>query len=337
MPQITPHKARNNRLFSAAITALVLVLFVLIIWKTKEANQERFFILISIGVLSCYTIYTTLTAKYRKRNSILSTMFPTEWRTILQQNVVFYNTLSENDKIRFEQNVQIFLAEKRITGIKTMIDDTIRVLVAASAIIPIFGFKEWEYDNLGEVLIYPDTFSQDFEIEGDGRNVLGMVGTGMMSGIMILSKKALIDGFSNSKDGQNTAIHEFVHLIDAQDGDFDGIPALLDKQYVVPWLDLMYQEIEKINNQESSINPYGATNEIEFFAVASEYFFEKPQIMKRKYPDLYEMLVRIFHQDLTNQLTYQVRDLVGYKGKQIGRNAPCPCGSGQKYKKCCLK
>lgn len=106
-------------------------------------------------------------------------------------------------------------------------------MVAASAIILIFGFIEWEYDNLGEVLIYPDRFSKSFDMEGHNRNVLGMVGTGVMSGIMILSRKALLSGFSNAKDGHNTAIHEFVHLIDAQDGMFDGITSLLDKQYIV--------------------------------------------------------------------------------------------------------
>ena len=69
------------------------------------------------------------------------------------------------------------------------------MLVAASAIIPIFGFEEWEYDNLGEVLIYPDTFSEDFETEGEGRRVLGMVGTGVMRRVMILSKKSIVGWF----------------------------------------------------------------------------------------------------------------------------------------------
>ena len=72
-------------------------------------------------------------------------------------------------------------------------------------------------------------------------------------------------------------------------------------------------------------------------AVASEYFFEKPFVMKKRYPELYEMLTKIFHQDLTNKFTYQLRDLMGFTGKKVGRNAPCPCGSGEKYKHCCLK
>ena len=336
MPQIAPKKAQKNRVTALTMTVFIWVFFMIMIWEVQNVSETSYYLLLAIGIGGAYLLFRTLTAKYRNRNKVLLTPFSKEWRQILEKYVVFYNTLSKEKKAKFEQNVQVFLAEKRITGIKTEIDDKVRVLVAASAIIPIFGFEEWEYDNLGEVLIYPNRFSKDFDIEGKGRNVLGMVGTGVMSGVMILSKKALLDGFSNPNDGQNTAIHEFVHLIDEQNGHFDGIPSLLDKQYVAPWLDLVYQEIEKIKSQKSDIDSYGATNDVEFFAVASEYFFEKPHKMKADYPALYQMLTRIFHQDLTQQFTVQVREMVGYKGRRIGRNAPCPCDSGLKYKRCCL-
>lgn len=336
MPQITPKKARKNQWTAFTIASIVFIFFVTLVWKIQDTNPQGFYILLAIGLLTSYSTYTTFTAKYRNRHKVLLETFPEAWRKILNKNVVFYNSISKEEQKRFEQNIQIFLSEVRITGIQTEIDDKIRLLVASSAIIPIFGFEEWEYDNLGEVLIYPHTFSKGFETEGKDRNVLGMVGTGVMRRVMILSKKALLDGFANNKDGENTAIHEFVHLIDGSDGHFDGIPAFLDKQYIKPWLDLVYEEIEKIRKEDSSINPYGATSKVEFFAVASEYFFEKPHLMKKNYPELYQMLSRIFHQDLTNQVKYQIRDLVGYTGQRIGRNEPCPCNSGKKYKKCCL-
>ena len=266
MPQIAPKKAKINQLFAGIITLMIFFIYLAVVWNQQQVNPQRFYILLAIGGLVSYSIFQTLTAKYRNRNLLLKQPFPKNWKAILQQYVTFYNALSPKEQRRFEQNIQIFLSEKEITGIKTKIDDTIRVLVAASAIIPIFGFKEWEYDNLGEVLIYPHSFDTDFRLEGEQRNVLGMVGEGVMKGMMILSKNAVMRGFTDTKDGRNTAIHEFVHLIDAKDGDFDGIPHLLDKQYIVPWLDLMYQEIDKIKSNESSINPYGATNEVEFFA-----------------------------------------------------------------------
>ena len=158
--------------------------------------------------------------------------FPEDWQHILVKFVAFYNSLSPDEKATFEYKIQEFILNCRITGISTTIDDTDRILVASSAIIPIFKFKDWRYNNIAEVLIYPDTFNHNFETEGHGRQILGMVGTGYMNGKMIISKNALRDGFSNETDKKNTAIHEFVHLIDKMDGAIDGVPEVLfQKQY----------------------------------------------------------------------------------------------------------
>ena len=74
---------------------------------------------------------------------------------------------------------------------------------------------------------------------------------------------------------------------------------MLDHQYAIPWLDLMHRKMEEINNDESDIRNYGGTSKVEFFTVASEYFFERPDLMRRKHPDLYEMLVKCFRQEPT--------------------------------------
>ncbi len=165
--------------------------------------------------------------------------------------------------------------------------------------IPIFSFPGWKYPNLHEVLVYPGHFDDTFSLEEGNadRNILGMVGSGALHKMMVISQHALRDGFSNKTDQENTAIHEFVHLIDKTDGDIDGVPELLlDKQYARPWLKLMHEEIEAIRQNESDINPYGATNEAEFFAVAAEYFFERPVLFKQKNPELYALMERIFRQ-----------------------------------------
>jgi len=120
-----------------------------------------------------------------------------------------------------------------------------------------------------------------------------------MDGKMLLSKFALQQGFKNESDKNNTAIHEFVHLIDKADGDTDGIPKeLLSKQYVIPWMDMTYQLMQEILRGKSDINLYGATNKAEFFAVVSEYFFERPDLLEQKHPELYDLLQQIFKQDL---------------------------------------
>lgn len=253
-------------------------------------------ILFFLFAVSLFAFLFLLSSKNRRKK--FNGELPGDYKILLQQNVSFYNKLDEADKILFEQRVQHFLSSIRITGVGTDVEDIDRVLIGASAIIPIFGFPEWEYSNLHEVLLYPETFNEQFEQTGNDRPIMGMVGNGAMNDIMILSKHALREGFSNKTDKNNTALHEFVHLIDKTDGDTDGIPeALLQHQYVLPWVEMMRKNISAIKKDDSDINPYGATNQAEFFAVISEYFFERPDLMKRKHPELYEMLEKMFKRE----------------------------------------
>ena len=122
-----------------------------------------------------------------------------------------------------------------------------------------------------------------------------MVGSGALNHVMILSQSELRQAFLNKTAKDNTAIHEFVHLLDKTDGEIDGMPeTLLDKQYIIPWLKLMQNEIQEIKNNDSDINPYGASNEAEFLAVVSTYFFERPSLFQEKHPELYAMLLKMY-------------------------------------------
>jgi len=168
-------------------------------------------------------------------------------------------------------------------------------------------------------------------------DVLGMVGRGAMNRMMILSKPELLQGFRLGQDRHNVGIHEFTHLLDKSDGAVDGVPSIgLPPSAVTPWLKLIHQEMGNIRAGHSDINPYGLKNEAEFFAVASEYFFENPEKMKRKHPELYAMLERVFHQDPQARIKNALVSMVKPNAGRLGRNAPCPCGSGKKYKHCCL-
>lgn len=228
--------------------------------------------------------------------------FPVAWDADLVGEVRFYRKLSQDDRKLFQGRMMNFLSEVNIEGVGLELLEKDRMLVAASAVIPVFGFKEWYYNNLSTVLVYPDHFNEDLNFSSankEKRNIAGMVGTGSMENQMILSKKALYHGFSNDTDKGNTAVHEFVHLMDKTDGLTDGIPErLLQRQYIAPWLELMHKEMEAINEDRSDIRNYGGTSKTEFFAVASEYFFERPQLFKRKHPELYEMLAICFQQKL---------------------------------------
>ena len=255
--------------------------------------------------------------------------FPEQWRMILVEKVAFYNALSIQEKVRFEYKVHQFLLNHRISGVDIKVDITDKILVASGAVIPIFSFQNWHYHNLKEVFLFPSAFNKAFKYEGPDRRIIGLVGHGFMEGKMILSKPSLHLGFSNDTDKKNVAVHEFVHLIDKMDGHVDGIPkVLMNRQYAIPWLSMIKRKIEEINLNESDINPYGGVHEREFFAVISEYFFERPGLLEKKHPELYNLLEKMFKHDMSERRLFKTRI-------NIGRNDPCPCDSGLKFKKCC--
>jgi Mlc titration factor MtfA (ptsG expression regulator) len=256
--------------------------------------EKALLILASVAgmILLLYAVFSKTKKKIKTGDP-----FPENYRLILQEYVDFYNELEDDRKLQFENRLRHFLATTKITGVNTDVEDVDKVLVGASAIIPIFGFTDWEYINLKDVLLYPDAFNEKFNQEGDDRTTLGIVGEGPYQNMMILSKHELRQGFINKTGKNNTAIHEFVHLIDKTDGAVDGVPEfLLSKKYVLPWLNLIQENIQEIRQSKSDINPYGATNQAEFFAVVSEYFFERPDLLQENHPELYEMLNKIFRQ-----------------------------------------
>lgn len=254
--------------------------------------------LIAIGLLAlAIGLAFYFVFKPRRKWILPQAPFPEGWRSILLEKVSFYVKLDKESKTLFESKIQEFLLNHKITGVEVAVNDTDRILIAASAIIPIFSFPEWRYTNLDEVLIYPRSFNEDFQFDKKqkDRQILGMVGTGYMEGKMVLSRTALHQGFLNETDKQNTSIHEFVHLIDKMDGWIDGVPnVLMERQYVIPWLDMISDKMDEIRQGDSGINPYAKTSKVEFFAVVSEYFFERPELLKRKHPELYELLEKVF-------------------------------------------
>ncbi len=251
------------------IFLIVLLIVVLMIFKPKKTTEKE----------------------------VILKEIPNHWYQILEENVLFYKKLNEADKLHFKRRMQSFMSYVTIEAVDFTLEDLDVLLVAASAVIPVFGFEDWKYPNIKKVIIYPDYFNYDLEFhnKAEGKNIGGMVGNGVLENKMILSRRALHHGFVNKTDKGNTGVHEFVHLLDKLDGKIDGIPkALLDNKNYMLWLDLVYEKMEAINKDKSDIRDYGGTSEIEFFAVASEYFFERPMLLKRKHPDLYKMLASCF-------------------------------------------
>lgn len=319
---VTPERNRRNRQTALTVVILMIVTSGIAGWFFHPA-------LVVLGL--CPFVFRRLRRRCLRRLAVIKQPFPEHWEGILRSHVAFFRALDDSEKERFRQLIKVFLDEVRITGIRTDIDDTIRILVAASALIPIFGFHDWEYHRLSEVLIYPTSFGDAFQMNGEpDENILGMVGQEHLSGIVILSKSALLAGFENQSNKENVGVHEFAHLVEKEETEY-GLPQEVPWEVVKHWIYYVARELAHPPKNRSHINPYAYTNEHEFFAVLAAYFFQSPDVLQKHDPDLYRMLRDMFHQDTSDLLK-----LVHTHRRRYGRNAPCPCGSGKKYKMCCL-
>jgi len=247
-------------------------------------------------VLLFIVIFIMVVFKQRRQNSF---QLPENYKYLLQDYVTFYNNLPEDEQKHFHDRLEKFYAAVKITGVNAEVEDLDRVLIGAAAIIPVYYIKDWEYVHLKEILVYPGNFNIDFDQQGNNRSVLGMVGTGALQNVMILSKWELRQNFIAPNSTRNTAIHEFVHLIDKIDGTFDGIPEiLLERKFIPEWNKLLTDIMERTSRGETDIDLYATTNQVECFAVVSEYYFSKQEQFKLRYPELATLMQLVFRSPL---------------------------------------
>lgn len=248
--------------------------------------------------------------KARKRKKIVEQEFSQNWRVILQEMVSHYNYLGEPDQDHLEKLIQIFIAEKNFEGCNGLeITDTIKVTIAAQACMLLLGLSHDLYKKLDSILVYPSTvvipesrvsmFSQSPNIT---RNEVAILGQAFMRGPVILIWDAVKLGAKHPERGHNVVYHEFAHIIDMYDGKADGTPILSSKGQYKKWAKICTKEFFLLKERSQAgkktfLDEYGATNEPEFFAVATEYFFDKPKKMKKKHPSLYTLLQNFYNQD----------------------------------------
>ena len=297
---VTPVIDRRNQLRALGMAGLVAVAASVVTLGLVGLPRENPWGIVALscglGVVGGAWTYSLSRRKCLRRLELMNRPFPPEWEEILATRVAFYAALNAAEKDRFRKLVQIFLAEVRVTGIRTEIDDTIRLLVAASAVIPIFGFRDWDYLRLGEVLVYPDAFNDQYQTDAHDRHILGLTGRASLSGVMILSKPALLEGYNGDYGKENVGIHEFAHLVE-QEAESHGLPPEVPHDTVRQWIAFVARELADPKHNRAHMNRYGYTNEHEFFAVLTEYFFKSPDILQHHDPALYDMLREIFHQD----------------------------------------
>jgi Mlc titration factor MtfA (ptsG expression regulator) len=230
-----------------------------------------------------------------RRGRIARRPFPEAWRAHLDTHVAFARRLSPRERARLEGDVQAFVHEKHFEGAQGfMVDDRVKVVIAAAAARLVLGLDLSLYDRLTEIVVY----GTDYTHQGMDGVVYGEAHT---FGTVVLSWPAVLRGLENPGDGHDTALHEFAHVMDVADGAFDGTPNLHALDDYRPWAQVMERHFVALRRagprRRALLRQYGATNEAEFFAVATEAFFEKPEQMKARAPDLYAELVRFYRRD----------------------------------------
>lgn len=241
--------------------------------------------------------YAVNMRRYLLRRRLLSRPFPIAWRLFLTKHVEYYRDLSDPEKARFEQNLVFFLSENRITGIGIKIHDEDRLLVAASAVMLIFGHDDWEYPKLPEILLYPGVFDEEYNFDSGTPHRM-LAGQVVPHNAIVLSLDQLKMAFEEPEEAYHVALHEFAHVLDLSDGAADGIPGDLDAGLIKRWHDLMKNELNRVREHRSVLRSYAGKDTGELFAVAVEHFFQRPQELRSQHPELYEALSTFFNQHL---------------------------------------
>lgn len=249
-----------------------------------------------IWLMGAVYVFGFFLPRYLRRRKLATAPLSDGDRDILLENVSFYKALSAEDRKLYEADVKIFLREHNIEGVDDVeITRKVELLVAATAVRLIFRRPEWEYRDFGDILVYPGGFRTDGTYSTDIRQGEGAaVGLVHSAGSVILSLPHLLSGFQHENDGLNVGYHEFAHVLDGFHP--DGVPDELSLGAYKPWVEVMHREFEKVHKGRSVLRAYAGTNPAEFFACAVEVFFEKPEKLRNKAPDLYEQLAEFFKQ-----------------------------------------
>lgn len=244
-----------------------------------------------------------------KRNKVTSKPFKKEWRKIIQSRMPYFRKMPSHLQLQLKKHIQIFLAEKDFVGFNgVVINDEVKITIAAQACLLIMNRKTDYYPKLKSILVYPRAFVKQHQTtNSDGVQFMQnttLAGESWSIGKIVLSWQDTLEGAYLPDDGHNVVIHEFAHQLDQEDGFANGAPILSNGQSYKCWADIFSEQFQKLQQQaqtgdESIFDYYGATNPAEFFAVASEVFFEKSDALKHEHPKLYEQLSMYYQLDPT--------------------------------------
>ncbi|GAA5123968.1 zinc-dependent peptidase [Luteolibacter yonseiensis] len=227
-------------------------------------------------------------------------LFKEEWEGLLVANMPLYSRLPGEVRSRLHERIGRFISSTRFEGCNDLeLTEEMILTVAAQACMLVLNREGEPYPDLKNIYLYPTTFSsvqkQRDETGVVTEGTVHRLGESWGTGTVVLAWDSVEQGARNISDARNVTFHEFAHQLDHEDGDTDGAPALPSREAYRSWARVFstnYSEVRELveSGKPSLIDPYGATKPAEFFAVATETFFEKPRQLHRRYPELYAEL-----------------------------------------------
>ncbi len=242
----------------------------------------------------------------RRRRKILSLPFPGEWLVYLDRNVAHYRHLSPTDQARLRDKLRIFVVEKNWEGCGGLtLTDEMKVTVAAQASLMALELPGDPFRAVLSILIYPAGYAVPEERWHHGWSIQresARLGESWYRGPVILSWAEIADESRHPGQGNNLIWHEFAHQIDMLDRSTNGTPPLETREARQQWHDVMTAEFKQLrrdahDGRATLLDKYGAESEAEFFAVATECFFDAPVELRHRHPRLYELLADYYRQD----------------------------------------
>ncbi|MDD2899286.1 MAG: zinc-dependent peptidase [Desulfuromonadaceae bacterium] len=249
------------------------------------------------------------------RAEVRSRPFPAEWDKFVSANVPHFGLLDAAECAELCAMTQVFLEEKQWEGCGGLeLTDEIRVTISVQACLLQLGLPHDYYRNVDSILVYPSTVVIPEQHPGVFQRVEGtldgdvpILGQAFTHGPVILVWDAVLKGSRHPERGHNVVYHEFAHKLDMLDGAVDGTPPLADGVQLTEWVEVCSREFLRLRQlteqgHKTFLDSYGAKNEGEFFAVATEEFFDRPQLLQQHAPDLYHVLSTYYHQDPAERL-----------------------------------
>ncbi|GAB1543228.1 zinc-dependent peptidase [Scytonema sp. NUACC21] len=259
-----------------------------------------------IGLIITGILVSPVLTKLR-RNRLKHRPFPPLWNSIVENHLPIYLRLSPNERRRLQGHIEVFLAEKQFIGCGGLqVTEEMKLTIAAIACLLLLNDRGEYFPKLRSILIYPSTYLvkettpiSDYVVE---ERRVARLGESWSRDQVVVSWEQVKQDTSNWRDGHNVVLHEFAHQLDQEDGKAEGVPILQQKSDYPIWAEVMAAEYQQLcqdvqQGVKTVIDSYGATNPAEFFAVATETFFEKSDQLLKNHPALYELLQRYYQLD----------------------------------------